>query len=347
MTNERADFYIGRAEQHDDQMVWLGSVRNDGQPVGTNDHKYGVSYYLMTAVTVHEYLKLANEYMDRDGLDQRNPCLLARKGTAWPWQETSQASAWAYTYFHGYVWVSHFGSAWVKATDLYREVKIEAAPMRKARTVHEVVLPAWPEEKANFPDLRGLQVDHDALVPYGYNSTGTIMAVMPHDTLPVVALILERLKEMGDHGSSRAVDILDFVHTYFDGDGSDRIYTLLVNGMESDDWAKAYLNTGEQMIPVCTQPVVSDQTSVVIGPDLSANHQRGLLEQLRNIAEHGPVFAGDLIDKSAAKQLLIGGLITKDPTGDYILSTAGKVFWSNWTRLLAVDPRASHKETVK
>ena len=69
--------------------------------------------------------------------------------------------------------------------------------------------------------------------------------------------------------------------------------------------------------------------------ETSSDRQRWrLMEQFENIAEAGPVFAGDLISKTDAKRLIDGGLVTKNDEGSYIVTNMGFHLWCAWSKVV-------------
>ncbi len=92
----RADFYVGNGPE----MEWLGSIAWDGYPTGLENKD------LLTATSEAEFRSaVATEFA------ARNDFTLPEKGWPWPW-ETSATTDYAYAFFDGRVWASHFGDPW-------------------------------------------------------------------------------------------------------------------------------------------------------------------------------------------------------------------------------------------
>lgn len=51
------------------------------------------------------------------------------------------------------------------------------------------------------------------------------------------------------------------------------------------------------------------------------------MEEFENIAKLQPVFAGDVISHSAVRRLSVFGLVTRDSSGEYILTKKGSDLW--------------------
>jgi hypothetical protein len=234
MTNQHVDFYIGK----DDELAWFGSCESGGELLtgfdkwrtkGTNG---GVSPFILFPDNVHCYLQNVDRRVRRHESKED-----ITRETGWRWDyATSAESAWAYTHDGHDVYVSHFGSAWIKVRDLYtKERDVTARTLKTA--------PVWPETKVAFPDLRDFEFTYPELAPLG-NPVHTIVVTCNSTAVLTLATLLRKLQTMGNVGSSRTIDMKDYGSVYFDGDGSDRIGAILVNGIDMDDWTRTLLDLG-------------------------------------------------------------------------------------------------------
>ena len=69
-----------------------------------------------------------------------------------------------------------------------------------------------------------------------------------------------------------------------------------------------------------------------------------IMEEFENIAQHGAVDPGDLINKLYCKALTAAGLVGRNRDGDCILTEDGKEVWARYKRIdaqvaIGVTPR--------
>jgi hypothetical protein len=96
----RADFYIGRG----DSAQWLGSIGYDGYPGG-------IDAQILDRRNQGDFEAMVSKYIA--GRDDGTP---PEAGWPWPW-ETSHTTDFAYMFEDGSVWVSGFGSEWVRIAE--------------------------------------------------------------------------------------------------------------------------------------------------------------------------------------------------------------------------------------
>lgn len=98
----RADFYAGGTDPG--QMVWLGSIANDGYPTG-------VDIVVLTAPEEEDYIERVAAM-----LANRDDATVPAQGWPWPWND-SATTDYAYVWTPEGVRASVFGSEWFRPGD--------------------------------------------------------------------------------------------------------------------------------------------------------------------------------------------------------------------------------------
>ena len=227
-----ADFYIGDIQN--EPLTWLGSTSDGGWPTGgwLNSSAGGVWFDILRADSIHSYIDAVNAHLAdfpgvRNGSGQNKPA--------------TYRCPWVYTYTNGTL-VSFKKSLWCRAEKLYVE------------DVRVAIEKVWSieGELIGHPGSISLPDPSDELVHFGCTPIEpfadaqqlSISVSCNHSAALALVAILERLKQMSSMGCTREVVIEDFGQISFDGDGSDRITSISVNGLTLKEWRDTYHRNG-------------------------------------------------------------------------------------------------------
>ncbi|MFA5135356.1 MAG: hypothetical protein WC505_06260 [Patescibacteria group bacterium] len=232
------DFYLG-TEPTD--MVWLGSAENRTLLPEHLDiwwEYWGISPFILFPRTVHAYMEQV-----QDLVSSVDKPIDRKYGWRWDYPD-SRLSDWAITCdIAGNVFVSHFGSAWVLVKSLYSNEK--QIDQRKMLISPEELKDMFRrKDRFAFPTMKSAVFSTQKITPLG-SPVHTIMVTCSPTAVKTLAGLLDTFRKMGHAGSSREISIKDYGDFFFDGDGCDRIGTIVVNGVLLEEWVQTYLKTGK------------------------------------------------------------------------------------------------------